>query len=88
MSNRVFHDTIYMFLRGENCEKNNVYIVDLKNNKLKLLFEFVVEDTDGIINYYYEVVFNVLDSGDKLEFLGIDEILEIYEPLQYIYNFF
>ena len=59
--------------------EKNAYIVGVKNNEMIILLEFLIKNTDGVINYYYEVIFNI--TGDKSKF-------SLNNIVYYIFYFF
>ena len=66
--------------------EKNAYIVGVKNNEMIILLEFLIKNTDGVINYYYEVIFNITGDKSKFSLNNIISIKEVYDILQYIYN--
>ena len=69
-------------------KKYNSYLVSLNNNEMKVLLEIITNNIDGIINYYYELIFKTEIYKEKRIISKIDKYTEIDNPITYIYQNF
>ena len=66
----------------------NSYLIDADNNYLKVLFEVLSNNSDGIVNYYYELILRLGKEHGKLKLLSVDSYKEINNPIEYIFNIY
>lgn len=69
-------------------KKYNSYMISLNEDRMKILFEMISNNSDGIVNYYYELIFKTdIAHGNRIV-LSLEEYEEIDNPILYIFKNF
>lgn len=66
-------------------KKYNSYLIDASKDNFKVLFEIIDNNSDGIINYYYELNLKLAPEKGGYKFDKLVSYKEINNPLEYIY---